>query len=234
MGRMKTRWIVRGDGSAGWENGLPPSISAATWPRHKTNGLPLVHGFTLRVVPEEFRVRGHDRVGLSYFHPGESESYAPKAPLSGRIKAIMEGGALEGTEGDDPFFRALVDHVRAPHPNTQLFTDLLGHTHAIVWHTEAEVKGPRCPRPSEKLPQGHEPKTMHLHEPVKEECGLAFADNEPSRPFIQLGGPLHWVQAEVDGFGEIVMEIEDDVGRANYGSGNCQIDLEHGLLDWAC
>jgi hypothetical protein len=230
---MKTHWIVRGDGSAGWENGLPPSITPAQWPRHASNGLPLVHGFTIH-VPEDYRVCGKDRVALSYFHPGESESYHPKAPLSGRIKAIMDGGALEGTEGDDAFFRALVDHVRADKPNTQLFTDLLGHTHAIVWHADADLKATRCPRPSEKLPDGHEPKTMHLHEPVKDEAGLSFAETEPSRGFIQLGGPLHWVQSEVDGFGEKVMEIEDDVGRANYGSGNCQIDLENGLLDWAC
>ncbi len=230
---MNTRWIVRGDGSAGWEHGLPPGIEPAQWPRHATNGLPLVHGFTIR-VPEDLRVRGNDRVALSYFHPGESESYGPRPPLGGRIRAIMEGGPLEAAEGDDPFFRALVDHVRADKARTQLFTDLLGHTHAIIWHTEAELNGTRCPRPSEKLPDGHEPQTMHLHEPVRDEAGLAFSDGEPKRTLIQLGGPLHWVQAEVEGFGEKVMEIEDDVGRANYGSGNCQIDLENGLLDWAC
>lgn len=230
---MKTHWIVPGDGSAGWEHGLPPGVTAATWPRHAWNGLPLVHGFTIR-VPEDFRVRGKDRVAISYFHPGESESYGPKPELRARIKAVMAGGDLEGTEGDQPFFRALAHHVRASSPNTQLFTDMLGHTHAIVWHTEAELAGARCERPSEPLPEGHVAKTMHLHEPVREARGLAFADTEPKGSLIQLGGPLHWIQAEAEGFGEIVMEIEDDVGRANYGSGNCQIDLEHGLLDWAC
>lgn len=231
---MKTRWIVPGDGSAGWQHGLPPSLTATTWPRHRWNGLPLVHGFTIR-VPEELRVRGKERVALSYFHPGDAESYGPAAALRERIKAVIAGGALQGTEGEDPFFRALVDHVSAPaQANTQIFTDLLGHTHAIVWHTEAELGGARCPRPSEKLPAGHAPKTMHLHEPVKEEEGLAFVDHEPPSSFIQLGGPLHWVQSEADGFGELVMEIEDGVGGANYGCGNCQIDLQNGLLDWAC
>jgi hypothetical protein len=233
LGRMTTFWIVPGNGDAGWEHGLPPSVTPAAWPRHKGNGLPLVHGFTIR-VPEEYRVRGSDCAAFSYFHPGQSESYAPKPALRDRIQAVVAGGALEGPESDDPFFQALFEHVKTAQPNTQYFTDLLSHTHAIVWHTEAELERPRCARPEQKLPAGHEPKTMHLDEPVLAERGLSRAEQEPGRPFIQLGPPLHWVQSEVDGFGEKVLEIEDDVGRANYGGGNCQVDLANGLLDWAC
>lgn len=66
------------------------------------------------------------------------------------------------------------------------------------------------------------------------ETGLSLTDQDPGSPVIQFGHPLHWVQSEFEGFGDIVMEIEDSVGRANYGTGNCQIDLEHSLLDWAC
>ena len=109
-----TQYIVRGgSGDAGWEHGLPPSLTPAAWPRHRANGLPLVQ------------------------------------------------------------------------------------------------------------------------KPVPDEEKLSYSADEDER-VIQLGQPLNWVQAEVDGFGECVMEIEDDVGRANYGTGNCQIDLENSLLDWAC
>jgi hypothetical protein len=56
---------------------------------------------------------------------------------------------------------------------------------------------------------------------------------------IQFGWPLHPVQNTEEelqerGFGPQVLEIEADVGGANYGDGNCQIDLARGLLDWAC
>ncbi|MBX3232762.1 MAG: hypothetical protein KIT84_43575 [Labilithrix sp.] len=231
---MTTYWIVPGDaGDAGWEHGLPPSVSAAAWPRHTYNGMPLVHGFTLR-LPPEYRVRGAERVGLSYFHPGDSESYSVKEPLGERVRAVLGAAPLERAENDDPFFRALAQYARHRPDNVQWFEDILGHTHAIVWHTEAELNGPPGERPSEPLPQGLEPKTMLLDADVPPPKKLTFAPAEPESPHIQLGHPLHWIQAEVDGFGDIVMEMEDGVGRANYGSGNCQVDLANGLLDWAC
>ncbi len=229
-----TEWIVAGGaGDAGCEHGLPPGVTEVTWPRHRRNGMPLVHGFTVR-VPAAYRARGADNVALSYFHPGDSESFYPKPALRTRIEALSDGAPLEGDERDSAFFRAIAEHAKAAQPNTQRFTDLLGHTHAIVWHTEATLAGPRCPRPSEELPQGIVGKAMFLDEPVRDASPLSFATTEPERPYIQFGTPLHWVQAEVDGFGEMVLEIEDGVGGANYGSGNCQIDLENGLLDWAC
>lgn len=227
-----TQYIVRGgSGDAGWEHGLPPALTPAAWPRHRSNGLPLVHGFTIR-LPEEFRAQGDDRVAISYFHPGESESYGATPALQDRISKIMTG-ELAPSSSDTPFWHALAEHVKTPQPNTQYLKDLLEHTHAIVWLTEAELAGPRCPRPEQELPDGVDPRTMHLQKPVPDEEKLSYSADEDER-VIQLGQPLNWVQAEVDGFGECVMEIEDDVGRANYGTGNCQIDLENSLLDWAC
>lgn len=232
-----TTWIVTKETEkrAGWEYGLPPGIKPEQWPRHATSGLPLIHGFTIH-VPEEFRAKGSERVGLSYFHPGDSESYPGK---SERVSAVLDGAALEGDEKKDPFFVALAKYAAAEHPATDYFEDILDHTHAIVWHTEAELHGARCPRPAEKPPAGVDPKATHLDDPVSDETPLYFSDAAPERVFIQLGAPLHPVQAsaeelEEQGFGECVLEIETDVGGANYGDGNCQIDLENGLLDWAC
>ncbi len=61
-----------------------------------------------------------------------------------------------------------------------------------------------------------------------------FVERAPEYLTIQFGPPLHWIQDEAEGFGELTLQINDSVGHANYGSGNCQIDLEHTLLDWGC
>ena len=108
---------MSGGGNAGWKYGLPPSLTAETWPRHRSNGLPLVHGFTIR-VPENYRVRGAERVALSYFHPGESESYPVNETLQARIQAILGGEAPSSTEAGQPLVRALAAHARAPQPHT--------------------------------------------------------------------------------------------------------------------
>lgn len=234
---MSTYWITREptENKAGWEYGLPPGIKPEQWPRHSASGLPLVHGFTIR-VPPEFRAKGSERVALSYFHPGNSESYPQ---TSERIQALMDGEPLLDSERSDPFFAALASHVAASHPATDVFTDILDHDHAIVWHTEQDFSGARCPRPSEALPSGMSGEAMDLGEPVGEESPLFLTQEEPKRVLIQLGWPLHPVQCSQEdledrGFGPLVLEIETDVGGVNYGDGNCQIDLENGLLDWAC
>ena len=237
-----TIWIDRREGeafpTAGWEYGLPPGISPAQWPRSRASGLPLMHGFTIQ-VPPRFRAKGADRVALSYFHPGDSESFPSEEAATARVGAILAGGALDDGEKGHPFWEALREHALSSHPATVYHTDILEHDHAIVWHTEAELRGPRCPRPETPLPEGIDGEAMHLDEPVGAEHPLCFLPREPQRVFIQLGWPLHPVQADPDeleenGFGAMVMEIETDVGGVNYGDGNCQIDLENGLLDWAC
>jgi hypothetical protein len=233
----RTHWIVKEPTAqpAGWEHGLPPAISPAEWPRHTGSGLPLVHGFTI-LVPEEYRAKGSERVALSYFHPGSSESYGTDQP---RVRQILAGAKLSEREQQQPFYAALAAHVDAHHPATDRFTDVLDHDHAVVWHTAAELHGPRCPRPQQPLPDGIDGAAMDLDSPVVDEVPLFLTAVEPSRVLIQLGWPLHPVQCSADdlqdqGFGQLVMEIETDVGGSNYGDGNCQIDLENGLLDWAC
>lgn len=143
------------------------------------------------MVPEEFRAKGADRVALSYFHPGDSESYSGS---NARVSAILEGGALEGDEKNDPFFVALAKYAAAEHPGTDELEDILDHTHAVVWHTEAEFNAARCPRPEAKPPTGVDPKAMHLDEPVVAERALYIATEDPKHVFIQLGTPLHPVQ----------------------------------------
>jgi len=236
-----TIWIDRGEDAeqaAGWEYGLPPGISSAQWPRSRSSGLPLIHGFTI-AVPPMFRAKGEDRVALSYFHPGDSESYPSDQAQTERVGAILSGGALNDDEKGHPFWEALREHRSASHPAMVYHQDILEHDHVIVWHTEEEYRGERCPRPETSVPEGIKAKAMHLDAPVGDEQPLRFVDKAPKAILIQLGWPLHPVQCDEDelrdaGFGEMVMEIETDVGGVNYGDGNCQIDLENGNFDWAC
>lgn len=246
-----TCWIVRDPaGDAGWEFGLPPGITPEQWPRHRSSGLPLVHGFTIR-VPEELRVKGPQRVALSYFHPGDSESFPAEEGQVARVRAILDGGPLEGGEAGHPFWEALHACASSEHVARSArtagearlavtcFTDILEHDHVVVWHTERELGGPRCERPETPLPDGIDGEAVHLDEPVPAEVPLGLVETEPEQILIQLGPPLRPVQSSEDaladmGFGEMVLQIETDVGGANYGDGNCQVDLENGLLDWAC
>jgi hypothetical protein len=236
---MVTYWIVEAaTGDAGWAFGLPPGIAPAEWPRHRTSGLPLVHGFTIR-VPDAYRAKGAERVALSYFHPGDSESFPSEEDCVARVQAVLSGAKLEGHESKRPFWRALEAHARSRHPATVYSRDILDHDHAIVWHTAADLEGPRCQRPETPLPEGIDGEAVYLEDPVTAAVPLGFADSTPERPLIQLGWPLHPVQNTEEelreqGFGACVLEIATDVGGANYGDGNCQIDLESGLLDWAC
>ncbi|SHM96290.1 hypothetical protein SAMN05216593_10511 [Pseudomonas asturiensis] len=48
-----------------------------------------------------------------------------------------------------------------------------------------------------------------------------------------LGGTMYPVQGYPE-FGPYYLEFEEDFGGFNFGSGNCQIDLEKMELDWAC
>jgi len=236
---MATYWIMEApSGDAGWAFGLPPGITSAEWPRHRSTGLPLVHGFTIR-VPEEYRAAGPGRASLSYFHPGDSESFPSEEDQVARVQVILAGRALDPDEAGHPFWRALEAHARSRHPATVYYRDILDHDHAIVWHTAAELDGPRCRRPETPLPDGIDGDAMHLEDPVDVEVPLGFADTSPEHGYIQLGWPLHPVQNTEEelrgqGFGARVLEIGTDVGGANYGDGNCQVDLDNGLLDWAC
>lgn len=225
-----------GDGEAvGWEYGTPPGLSAAEWPRHEKTGMPLAHGFTVR-LPAAYRdycVKGPQFVALSFFHPADTEACYGE---NERAEAVMAGAPLEDEEQSDPYFLALVAHLEARESPSadrliQTLTDMLGHTHALVWHTEASAAAPHCERPGEEPPDGIDPE--------------AFVEaNEPASPLfvttgrcrIQFGRPLHPMQSHgaLNEMGLYVLELRTGAGGVNFGDGTGQIDLETGVLDWAC
>jgi hypothetical protein len=49
-----------------------------------------------------------------------------------------------------------------------------------------------------------------------------------------LGGTALPIQAMPEGLTPFFLELEDGIGGANFGGGNLQLDLERGVLDWAC
>ncbi len=227
---------AEGEGEAiGWAYGTPPGLSPAEWPRHEKTGMPLAHGFTVR-VPEAYRVKGPEFVALSFFHPADSEAcYGDNE----RVEAVMGGAPLEDDEESDPYFLALVQHLEArENPATDrtdriihLCTDMLGHTHALVWHTEASLAAPHCERPGEEPPDGIDPEAfVEANEPASP----LFATS--GRSDIQFGRPLHPMQSHgaLNQMGLFVLELSTGAGGVNFGDGTGQIDLESGVLDWAC
>jgi hypothetical protein len=224
---------AEGEGEAiGWEYGTPPGLSAAEWPRHEKTGMPLAHGFTVR-VPAAYRVKGQDFVALSFFHPADSEACYGE---NERALAVMSGAPLADDEQDDPYFLALVRHLEArENPSAeriiQTFADMLGHTHALVWHTEASAAAPHCERPGEEPPEGIDPEAFVQ---ADEPASPLFATT--GRSEIHFGRPLHPMQSHgaLNEMGLFVLELKTGAGGVNFGDGTGQIDLESGVLDWAC
>jgi hypothetical protein len=226
-----------GDGEElGWEWGIPPGLAPAEWPRHAKSGMPLAHGFTIR-LPESYRARGPEYVALSFFHPADSDSCPNEnEEVEARVEAVLGGDPLGEDEEANPYFCALVAHLAAAKAPSrerlvQTFADSEGHTHALVWHTEASLSAPRCERPSEEPPEGFNPEAFIE---ANERAIPLFVTTGSRR--IQLGRPLHPMQehGEVNGMGLQVLEISSGGGGVNFGDGTGQIDLETGTLDWAC
>jgi hypothetical protein len=224
---------AEGDGEPiGWEYGTPPGLTAAEWPRHEKTGMPLAHGFTVR-VPAAYRVKGANFVTLSFFHPADSEAcYGDHE----RVAAVMAGAPLTDDEQSDPYFMALERHLdakTAPSADRiiQTFVDMLGHTHALVWHTEASAAAPRCERPGEAPPDGIDPEAFIQ---ADEPASPLYATT--GRSGIQFGRPLHPMQSHgtLNEMGLFVLELSTGAGGVNFGDGTGQIDLESGTLDWAC
>lgn len=227
------RLAAEGEGEAvGWEYGTPPGLSQDEWPRHETTGMPLAHGFTVR-VPEAYRAKGPAYVALSFFHPADTEACGGE---NDRVAAVLAGEALDEDEEDDPYFLALTRHLGAretPSPDriVETFVDMLGHTHALVWHTEASASAPRCDRPTEQPPEGID---VEAFIEADEPASPLFATTKRHR--IQFGRPLHPMQSHgaLNEMGLLVLELKTGVGGVNFGDGTGQIDLETGVLDWAC
>lgn len=233
---------------SGWTGSDGPAIAWKHWPRHTVTGLPMAHVLTL-FLPEPYRRRGADLVGISLFSAGG------------------EGGEDNYQERAAASFR---DDVAAAedHPHLQRREDIIGGEFAFLWLTQAELAGgPTPPAPDTRGPNPDtgeyvnganawddvvprsdvwlvpraDPNAGKVPQEHGDEGGYVqpWSDGaeEWSRPLngcSHLGGTSFHVQAMPDGLTPWYLELEE-IPPMNLGdSGNLQLDLESDTFDWAC
>ncbi|NLA56813.1 MAG: hypothetical protein GX859_11085 [Corynebacterium humireducens] len=124
-----------------------PAITAEQWPRGPLTGLPMAHALTIR-VPEEYRTRGPEFVGVSFFQ-GEGQS----AEQDADVAAVLAGDALTPEQAADPFLVQLATTVGREHPRLRRMEDIIGGQFALLWLTEEELTGtPAAPPEDVRLP----------------------------------------------------------------------------------
>jgi hypothetical protein len=231
------RFASKGTGTPiGWEYGAPPDMSPAEWPRHNPAGFPLAHGFTIE-LPDVYRVRknraGVPFVALSFFHPGNAEAVGVEERED--VAELFANPDVAAPE--DAFLAAVHAHACAlatPPSYERLihtFADSLGHTHAVIFHTEASYRGGRA-----SLPDARGEAFDEIFESFFDAESKLFPASRADRAAVQLGRPLHPMQGDetVRTMGYFVMELASDAGGANFADGTAQYDLETGAFDWAC
>lgn len=120
----------------GWILGLPPR-SAVPWPVSPKTGWPMRHAWTIR-VPEEYRVKGPDLVGLSLF-----DADAEDVENDDVVGYLDEAAVMP----EDPDARLLWHHAW-PHPRRHIMEDEIGGLFAAIWLTAAEMAAPLLEMPN--------------------------------------------------------------------------------------
>lgn len=235
--QFNTVWVSRSEGScgnAGWEYGLPPGIQEDQWPRSREWGVPLFHGFTMK-IPVKYRSRDNQFVAFSYFHPGPiPEDVLVSRTNRLKVKAFFDGKGVAQEDMKHSFWQGLERHLMADNPYTVYFQDELGHTHALLWHTEESFEGELCNFPDVQLPGGYD--VCYMEERLPSPRALNYG----KKGDLHFGWPLKPASdltrddLKAMGFGSFVLEIESNFGGVNYGDGNCQIDLKNNILFWSC
>lgn len=79
------------------------------------------------------------------------------------------------------------------------------------------------------------------YEPSDEYVDVVLTRIEKLKAFYEehhgrshLGGTCLPVQSLPEGLTPWFLELEDEIGGANFGGGNLQYDLQSGVFDWAC
>lgn len=244
---------------AGWSGGRGPGIKTHQWPRNQWTGLPLMHVLSIE-LPEDYRRRSPDLVGIAYF--AGSEHYE-----SADAEEIIQAGQVPADKLSDPFWQGLQDYLADRHPQEVLREDVLEATHALIWLTADELAG-RSDPPARHLPP--EAEDIDISEfgssawgeiqqdelpvwlSVREDPNAGRAPNEDEEDGYvsildldeavqdrlrdqpnHLGGSCDAIQTIPDGLTPYYLELEDGIGNVNYGAGNGQIDLESDTFDWS-
>ncbi|MFH5211090.1 hypothetical protein ACHIPZ_23180 [Antrihabitans sp. NCIMB 15449] len=228
---------------AGWTGSHGTTIDADQWPRGPWTGLPMMHVITL-LLPEEYRRKGPEFVAVSFFQgEGQFATQFPqplRMPLArphpqSTIFEDMIGGKFALIWLTQAEFDAGPSAPPAEARNAeQAAYDDEG---ANAWdHVEPLVEVWIRPRdwdvnvgiaPSESW-------TEDAYVDRFDSTDEAFAAGaEASYDLSHLGGTTNCVQAVPQELTPYYLELEE-ISGTNFGGGNCQIDLESGVFDWAC
>lgn len=234
----------------GWIGSHGPNIPWRNWPRNPKNKLPMFHVITFR-VPEEYRIKGEEYVGLSIFQ-GEtlnSEDYEFDLPNS-------------------PFHKDFLEHVQ--HPAGKTLISQYEDAFAVIWLKEEQLQ-PKAPerdltQPGEnEISKLEEPNTWQKpfsYNPFKDYTPVWLVEREDlntgKRPnednedgyidsyelddaivdnlysYSHIGGTAFPVQGIPDGLTPYYVELEEFPGMNMGDAGNMQLDLKSDVVDWAC
>ena len=243
----------------GWCGGRGPILDADQWPRSRVNGYPMIHVFTTR-VPADYRRRGADWVGLSFFQADDHVADSVEG-----VSALFEGQIPEDELANDSFLRSVQRYIANRHPNEYYMVDIIGGGFAAIWLSPKELRGRASPPPDDRTSprsgndgrnawDNFEPEVEfrlveRLGDPnvgitpvdvaIEDDCYIDIAKSPEHREFFEralgrchFGGTSLCVQA-MPKISPYFIELEE-IGGANFGGGNCQICLETMTLDWAC
>ncbi|WP_419702924.1 hypothetical protein [Promicromonospora sp. NFX87] len=242
---------------AGWIGTRGPRLGTA-WPRGALTRLPMMHVLTLE-LPAEYQRRGAVLPAVSFF-AGEGDAARPLAPetdlddpfFTDLTTATKNPNEQQYTD-EMGFSWALVwltpeqlasgpGEVPAdPRRPGQHVADDDGpnawdQDHPTVPAWLVDRKDPNAGRaPVDDAPADGDPVTGYLP-PYGDDDDHGLRDW--ARPFADpctchLGGTAMPVQELPEGLTPYYLELEELPG-VNIGGGNCQIDLESGVFDWAC
>lgn len=242
---------------AGWAGLHGPGISREQWPRSPATGLPMMHALTLR-LPEDYRRRGPALPAIAFFAAGDANQDPPSVapvPDPDSSDPFLRDLAHHVTHPESTILTDLIDgtfsliwlsskefdagptapppDVRRPreHPYDAELARIWVPTEApsaagTVWLVERpDPNAGRTPSEDDESPDDYRLRYDAGFEP------RPWADVLSGRS--HLGGTSFHIQALPEGLTPWYLELEE-FGGLNFGTGNCQIDLESGVFDWAC
>ncbi|WP_352309809.1 hypothetical protein [Psychrobacter sp. W2-37-MNA-CIBAN-0211] len=185
------------DHGQGWAFGRPVGITTDQWPRSRINGLPMAHLWTI-LVPEAYRVKGKDLVGISFFQADD----AFEDRVGGVEDMITNLTEMNNIDAED-FWASLSNYANHRHRQETYLEDIIGGGWALIWLTEAEFSGGSTPMPNKE-------NTICLSYEVEEWSSTCFVKDAPAQ-FIQ-----HVVRIDDPNVGKMLDEWPDEGDENTY------------------
>lgn len=240
---------------AGWTGDRGPAITPASWPRGPLTGLPMFHAITIR-LPEEYQRRGPEFPAIAFFQgEGQFAEELDEGPDASSDDPFLVDLAAAVEHPQLNRYQDVIDGQ---------FALLWLTEEEFAGGPSAPPADPRRPDehgdddegPNAWDESGHPTAPVFLVErddpnagkaPVEHTDGADYTDpyDRASRdyhPWVEalenfenhLGGTAFPVQGVPEGLTPYYLELAELPGMNLGGDGNCQLDLESGVFDWAC